>query len=185
MLGPIIPVIPFDNIETPVYTDDASSSDTSNKTYYYVAKAVDEGQNESPYSNQADVTVQYPVINLSRGIRYAAIQPAVDDALNDETIQVSEGTYYEHIQITDKHITLTSTNPDDPEVVGNTIIDGNDTGTVVTLNSGASASIVAGFTIRNGISSTHVKGVYCSGEAVFKSCILSSIGYVGLIRQYP
>ncbi len=50
-----------------------------------------------------------------------------------------------------KNITLRSTDPDDPEVVKNIIIDGGGSGSVVTFRSGeGEGAVLAGFTITGG-----------------------------------
>ncbi len=70
---------------------------------------------------------------------YARIQWAVGNASAGDTIIVSSGTYYEHV-IIDKSLTLLGEN-------GQTIIDGNNTGYVVTIT--ADDVTISGFTIKN------------------------------------
>ncbi|MHC4497521.1 MAG: right-handed parallel beta-helix repeat-containing protein [Planctomycetota bacterium] len=58
---------------------------------------------------------------------YTSIQHAVDAAENGDVVIIPTGTYtsvspYPIIQIIDKDITLTGTNPDDPEVVAATVL---------------------------------------------------------------
>lgn len=69
---------------------------------------------------------------------YARIQWAVGNASVGDTIIVSSGIYYEHV-IIDKSLTLLGEN-------GNTIIDGNGTGHVVTIN--ADSVTICGFTVQ-------------------------------------
>lgn len=82
---------------------------------------------------------------------FATIQKGIDSAQNGDKVIVYPGTYRENIQFKGKNITLTSTDPNDPNVVAATIIDGGQNGPVVTFNNGESADcILAGFTITNG-----------------------------------
>jgi hypothetical protein len=82
---------------------------------------------------------------------YATIQQAINAAINGDTIIVFPGTYYENINFNGKNIILTSTDPEDPNIVATTIIDGGQNGSVVTFSgSETSACELRGFTIRNG-----------------------------------
>lgn len=75
---------------------------------------------------------------------YAAIQSAIDASVNGDTILVKPGTYHEHLTIT-KAITLKST--DGPDV---TILDGDNTGTVLSILWDPARATIDGFTITNG-----------------------------------
>ena len=82
---------------------------------------------------------------------YSTIQEAIDNASSGEVITVSEGIYKESIDFKGKNITLQSSDPNDPEVVVNTVIDGNNNGTVVAFKNGENDSAkLAGFTITGG-----------------------------------
>ena len=88
---------------------------------------------------------------LSVPSQYSSVQAAIDAAQTGDTIVVQPGTYTENINFHGKAITLTSTDPLDPSVVANTVIDGDDKGSVVTFNSQETTdSVLTGFTIRNG-----------------------------------
>ncbi len=88
--------------------------------------------------------------------QYATIQSAINDADNDDTIIVSAGTYKENINFLGKAITVQSDDPNDPNTVATTIIDGSNPadpniGSVVTFaNQEEPNSILSGFTIQNG-----------------------------------
>lgn len=90
------------------------------------------------------------------GQDYTHIQDAINNAGNTDTIIVSEGTYEENINFLGKAVTLTSENPDDPNVIAATIIDGSmppdpNNASTVTFNSGeTNDSILTGFTITGG-----------------------------------
>ena len=91
------------------------------------------------------------VHNLTKDTYYDTIQAALDDADNNNSIEVSEGIYNENINFNGKNITLLSTNPNDPDVVASTIIDGGENGSVVTFAGGeTSQAMLRGLTIQNG-----------------------------------
>jgi len=89
-------------------------------------------------------------------IDYPTIQSAINDANDGDTVIVTPGRHKENINFLGKAITVTSTNPDDLNVVAATIIDGNEPAdvnfaSVVTFDSGEdNNSILTGFTITGG-----------------------------------
>ncbi len=79
------------------------------------------------------------------------IQEGIDEASHGDTVTVAEGTYVENIHFDGKNIILTSTDPLNPDVVATTIIDGSQSGTVVTFSGAEDATCaLSGFTVRNG-----------------------------------
>ncbi|MHC4211372.1 MAG: right-handed parallel beta-helix repeat-containing protein, partial [Planctomycetota bacterium] len=77
---------------------------------------------------------------------FCSIQTAIDNAVDTDEIVVAPGTYFERINLLGKAVTLRSS--DGPEV---TVIDAQQTGTVVTCDSGEGPdTILDGFTITNG-----------------------------------
>ncbi|NQV14685.1 hypothetical protein HQ531_04440, partial [bacterium] len=114
------------------------------------------------------------VNSLSAGIirvpqDYTTIQEGIDAAeTREDTIIVSPGTYFEHINFLGKEILLGSQfiTTQDTMYISQTIIDGSSTGTVVTFNSLESAlSKLSGFTIQNGYTSDDGGGVYIGTNA--------------------
>lgn len=110
--------------------------------------------------SKACVTAAIVVITLQAPARAEIInvpgdQPSIQTGINaanpgDEVV-VAEGTYFENINFNGKAITVRSTDPTDPAVVANTIIDGGGSGSVVTCVSGEGPdTILAGFTITGG-----------------------------------
>jgi hypothetical protein len=89
-----------------------------------------------------------------------SIQAAIDSASDGDTIVVEQGRYYENINFEGKNITLKSTDPNDPNIVASTIIDGNELASAVTFNSSEDANcLITGFTITSG-SAVSGGGVY-------------------------
>jgi parallel beta-helix repeat protein/putative cofactor-binding repeat protein len=79
---------------------------------------------------------------------HPTIQQAINASVNGDTVLVAPGTYVENITFLGKAITVTSESG--PQL---TIVDGNRAGSVVTFQSGeGSASVLSGFTLRNGFS---------------------------------
>ncbi len=83
---------------------------------------------------------------------HTTIQGAINAAaLNGDEIIVAPGTYNETINLMGKAVTLRSTDPNDPAVVATTIIDAQQTGTVITCDKGErSETEISGFTITGG-----------------------------------
>jgi parallel beta-helix repeat protein len=107
---------------------------------------------------------------------HVSIQDAIEVATDGDVIVVSPGTYRENIDFWGKDISLQSTNPEDPEIVAATIIDGGSNGSVVTFRSGETVRArLAGFTITNGSGNRYLRsqaevivtcggGIFGSGE---------------------
>ncbi len=82
---------------------------------------------------------------------YSTIQAAINGAWYGDEIIVSPGTYVECITFDQKNIVLRSTDPTDPSVVANTIIDGNRAGGVVRFSGTEyETCVLSGFTITGG-----------------------------------
>ncbi|MHC4438745.1 MAG: PKD domain-containing protein, partial [Planctomycetota bacterium] len=102
-----------------------------------------------------------PIKNLNKDKRYSYIQFAIDDAMDNDEIELSEGIYQENIDFNGKNLTLRSTNPNDPQIVATTVITGDSHNNVVTFSCGEDANcVLAGFTITGG-----KRGIYCSGSS--------------------
>lgn len=83
------------------------------------------------------------------------IQTAIDSSSNGDTVLVSPGTYIENVNFNGKSIALGSLflTTGDTTYISQTIIDGNQQGCVVVLESGEdSTTVISRFTITNGYS---------------------------------
>jgi hypothetical protein len=93
---------------------------------------------------------------------FKTIQEGIDAASHYNTVMVAEWVYDENIQFYGKNIVLRSTDPDDPIVRENTIIDGGKRESVVRFQGDEQEScVMEGFTIRNG---SAVKGGAIYGQ---------------------
>jgi predicted outer membrane repeat protein len=106
--------------------------------------------------------------------QYPTIQVGIDAAVDGDTVVVDPNTYYENIDFGGKSITLTSTDPNDPNVVASTTIDANGSGTVVTFPDAENANcVLAGFTITSGHSSSSGGGICCwDGTIAISNCAI-------------
>lgn len=108
---------------------------------------------------------------------YTSIQSAIDASVEGDTIFVLPGTYKENINFNGKEIIVSSTEPDNPDIVETTIIDGGNKGTVVTFNSSETSSVLDGFTITNGDAGTSNGGgilIANASNPVVKNCIINN-----------
>ena len=111
---------------------------------------------------------------------YSTIQAAINAADPNNNIGtviiVLPGTYFENINFKGKDIILTSTDPEDPNVVAATIIDGNGIASVVTFDGDeTSECVLRGFTITNGIAGQEDGGGICGNHthATIENCIIT------------
>jgi len=82
---------------------------------------------------------------------FGTIQGGINAATDGDTITVAKGTYVENINFKGKNIVLRSTDPTDWNIVKETIIDGNQAGSVVIFGGTENETcVLCGFTIRNG-----------------------------------
>ena len=88
---------------------------------------------------------------------YPTIQQGIDASTDGDTVLVQPGTYVENVNFNGHNIVLGSlflTTGDTP-CISQTIVDGNDNGSVVTFENGEdTTAMIAGFTISNGGAST-------------------------------
>ncbi|MHC4620975.1 MAG: S8 family serine peptidase, partial [Planctomycetota bacterium] len=116
------------------------------------------------------------VNNLSQRKWYDKIQDAIDEANDLDIIRVWPATYYETIDFNQVAVTVRSYNPENPDLVADTIIDGNNSdANIVTFRSSAN-SILAGFTITGG-----ARGIYCSESSpTIDNCVIEDNNHCGV-----
>ncbi len=113
---------------------------------------------------------------------FKTIQEGINASWHGDEVIVAEGTYLENIMFTGKNITLRSTYPGNPNVVGRTIIDGRlAPRSVVTFSGPENQSCtLAGFKIMNGSDSNG--GGICGKEtkaAIWKNIIMDNSAKYG------
>jgi hypothetical protein len=91
-------------------------------------------------------------VALDGSQEYTVIQEAIDASADGDTVLVYPGRYIENLRFNGKNITLASLEliSGDREYIYSTIIDGNQSGAVVTIYNGESNIQIRGFTITNG-----------------------------------
>jgi len=135
------------------------------KYYYRVATKYENYQSE--WSNEIELFTgpeNAIIVDCNGGGDYLTIQEGIDAAVNGDLVIIKEGTYYENIDFNGKDITVASLFfvTQNTSYISQTIIDGNQNGSVVTFNSGEnSTSILTGFTITNGSASYYGGGGIC------------------------
>jgi len=123
---------------------------------------------------------------------YPSIQMGIEAASDGDVVLVAPGVYYETINFGGRKITVTSTDPNDRGIVGDTIINADGDGSAVTFENGeTSASVLTGFTITGGFGTLNNSiegggnvfwggGIYCSGASptITKNVIAGNRGPV-------
>ena len=118
--------------------------------------------------NQAEVNAlnSNHVHNINTGINYTTIQEAINapQTVDEHAIHVDAGIYYEHI-VLNKSVSIVGENAE------TTIIDGNEAGTVVTIE--ADNVKISNFTIQR----SGRTGVNCTGISIASLSHNNIIGY--------
>jgi len=95
--------------------------------------------------------------------QYATIQKAIDAARTRDTVLVAPGAYPERIDFRGKAITVKSSSG-----AGATVIDGQKSGTVVTISGGVGTdTVLTGFTITGGKTTINGGGILCTASSPF------------------
>jgi len=113
------------------------------------------GAHEYP-GNEMGIT-EFSVFGMARvpaisidDLGYPTIQSAVNAAQNGDVICLKSGLYQESITLSGKAVVLRSADPNDPNCVDNTIIQGDMSKPVLSLNNNSAACEIAGLTLRAG-----------------------------------
>ncbi len=110
--------------------------------------------------------------------QYSTVQAAIDAATDGDEIVISPGLYLENLQMGGRNVVLRSTDPADPYVVSQTIVDGSQAGPVVIFGGTETQScMVAGLTIRNGsgVAGGGLHGEHCKA-AILNNLITDNDG---------
>jgi len=140
-------------------TDINDSTDTETKIDYIIVGVL-------PYSGHVwhiSTTGSDTTGDGSEQSPFATIQYGINVSSHTDTVLVLSGTYVENINYNGKLITVGSLffTTQDTTYISQTIIDGNQNGSVVIIESGEdSTAVLCGFTITNG-ASTNGGGIYC------------------------
>jgi len=138
-----------------------------------------QGQSQSAYADghRGGATL---VVDWGGGGDYTTIQEALDAAGSGDTIIVMSsdgspaGAYTENLTFPALSITLRSSDPNDPEVVADTIIDGQELDRVVTFDVEAPTdAILDGLTIRNGAASQGGGIRTANGSPTIRNCVIT------------
>jgi len=137
-------------------------------------------------TDDKNIPCRIPVVyNITQEKFYFRIQDAINEANNDDVIEASTGIFHESINFLDKSITLRSTNPNNWNIVENTIIDGSDqqSSNLVRFNNN-SGSVLSGFTLQNAPSGAlDSAAVHClnSSDITITNCrVRHNINHYGI-----
>jgi len=120
------------------------------------------------------------ILNLSATIinvpaDQSTIQAGIDATVNNDTVLVQPGTYFENISFNGKLITLGSLflTTQSSYYISQTIIDGSYSNTVVTFaNVEDSTATITGFTIQHGNSNETAGGIHCHSASPILSDLI-------------
>ena len=124
---------------------------------------------------------------------YSTIQQAIQESNDGDVVVVEPGTYFETINFLGKNITVTGTDPEDPDIVAATVINGDREGSVVTFENGeTSEAILTGLTITGGYGTAVAEvgnyifwgaGIFCYGTSptIKGNIITDNLGPIEMI----
>ena len=120
---------------------------------------------------------------------FTTIQSAINVSEDNDTVLVAPGFYQENIDFNGKNVVVSSRYliENDSLLIGATVIDGGEEGSVVTFNNGeTNESVLQGFTLQNGSGNnmdpdgngsyyTYGGGIYCAeSDPVIRDCIIQN-----------
>ncbi len=118
-------------------------------------------------------------INQDGTVDFTTIQEGINASIDNDTILVHPGIYFENLLIEEKNIYLTSLQiiDEDEQFIHNTILNGNQNGSVIKIDN-ANYGLINGFTIRNGsgfLGYSHSEGGglrYEDSSSFLSNCII-------------
>ncbi len=106
------------------------------------------------------------VVDAGGGGTHTTISSAISASVDGDEIVVMPGVYVETIDFGGRAIRVRGTAPMDAAVVAGTVIDGNESGSVVTFANGETKqSVLSGLTITGGRAAEHGGGILCVNGA--------------------
>jgi hypothetical protein len=105
---------------------------------------------------------------------FATVQGAIDAAEDGDTVIVAPGTYGESINPLGKAITIRSTDPADPAIVEQTILDGGSERVVTVISGERMNTIIDGFTITGGSADLGGGIGILGSEPIIRRCVFLS-----------
>ncbi|MGB2808909.1 MAG: right-handed parallel beta-helix repeat-containing protein, partial [Sedimentisphaerales bacterium] len=121
---------------------------------------------------------------------FRKIQDAIDAAIDCDIVEIQPGLYTGpgnyNLDPKGLAITIRSIDPNNPDVISNTIIDPNEAGRGFYVHSGEDANcVISGLTIRNGYSGGNGGGIFCYiSSPTIANCVISgnyAVTYGGAI----
>jgi len=122
-------------------------------------------------------TMVRTVTNLNTGAEYANLQPAIDNALPQDRLEVGPGHYHETVLI-DKSLSIQSVDPNDPNTPVHTVLIGDPTAPTLTLVGKNTDATIAGLTLSQGTT-----GLWCGigVEATIHNCHMTDNTEAGMV----
>ncbi len=116
-----------------------------------------------------------PIENVTSGQKYEELRYAIGEARQADTIVLSEGIYPGGVDFAGKNVTLSSADPNDPNVVAATVISGG--AQAVSFTGGEDATcVLAGLTITGAQT-----GIYCLGSSpTIANCCVTDNSVAGI-----
>ena len=135
----------------------------------YTFSAVDQDHTITVSFTEESTQTGGPVHNITQGTYYNTIQAALDEAINNDTIEVDDGTYEECLYYpSDMNLVLRSVNG-----AAVTTIKGNNTYATVHITSPLAGSSLSGFTVTHQTGKSGW-GVYIQdGQMTIDQCIIT------------
>jgi parallel beta-helix repeat protein len=108
-----------------------------------------------------------PVLNVTQSVRYDFISHAVQEANDGDEIVVAQGVYEESLNFCGKAVRVRSEDPNNPDVVATTVIDGRSHAVAFTSGEDENSKLV-GLTLTGA-----TQGIYCRGSSpMIRSCCI-------------